>query len=257
MECFFNLTLPDGFTADAVLAHRFDALPELLSRLGLGKNPVLVIVGGAGGMTVDDGRRLKPLFVDVLAPLAQSLDATVLDGGTDAGVMKWMGQARAEIGGTFPLLGVAAVGTVTLPGRANAYAHAALPACRHTHFVFVPGDRWGDESPWLAHIAGLLSTGFGSVTVVINGGETTWWDAFYSIRGRRPTLVVAGSGRTADQLAAALNGEESDPRAAALVASGLLEVVGVGRERAVIDDRIRRLLTDSRLNAAQGFVTGR
>lgn len=257
MQRFFTLTLPDGFAADAVLAHRFDALPELLSGLGLGKGPVLVVVGGAGGMSVDDGRRLQPLFVEVLAPLAQSLDAIVLDGGTDAGVMKWMGEARADIGGTFPLVGVAAVGTVVLPDRANVSAHAALPACGHTHFVFVPGDRWGEESPWMAHIAGLLSAGFGSVTVVINGGETTWWDAFYSIRGRRPTLIFAGSGRTADQLAAALNGEACDSRAAALAASGLLEVIGVGWERAVIDDRIRRLLTDRRLHAAQGFVTGR
>ena len=257
MECFFNLTLPDGFTADAVLAHRFDALPELLSGLGLGKSPVLVVVGGAGGMTDDDDRRLKPLFVEVLAPLAQSLDAIVLDGGTDAGVMKWMGDARAEIGGTFPLIGVAAVGTVILPDRANAYPHAALPACGHSHFLFVPGDLRGGESPWLARTATLLSAGFGSVTVVFNGGETTWWDVFYSVRERRPTLVVAGSGRTADQLAAALDGEESDPRAAALVASGLLEAIGIGRERAVIDDRIRGLLMDRRLNAAQGFVTGR
>jgi len=252
MECCFNLTLPDGFTADAVLAHRFDDLPELLSRLGLDNSHVLVVVGGAGGMTDDDHSRLQPLFVEVLAPLAQSLDATVIDGGTDAGVMRWMGNARAEIGGTFPLVGVAAVGTVVLPDRANLLPHPALPACGHSHFVFVSGNFWGDESPWLARTATALSAGFGSVTVVFNGGETTWWDVFYSVRERRPTLVATGSGRTADQLAAALHGEESDPRAAPLVASGLLEVIGVGRERAVIADRIRRLLVASRHRVLSG-----
>ena len=246
MDDPFEVALAEGFTADATMLHRFDELPGALSVLGLRKSPVLVIVGGAGGMTVDDGRRLKPLFVEVLAPLAQSLDAAVIDGGTDAGVMRWMGEARAEIGGTFPLIGVAAVGTVVLPGHANALIPGALPACGHSHFLFVPGDRWGDESPWLARISSVLSAGFGSVTVVINGGETTWWDVFYSVRERRPTLVVAGSGRTADQLAAALNGEEGDQRAAPLVASGLLEAIGVGRDRAVFADRIRRLLLDSR-----------
>jgi SLOG in TRPM, prokaryote len=245
MEYSFNLTLPDGLAADAVLAYRFDALPDFLNRLGLGKSPVLVVAGGAGGMTDDDYGRLKPLFVDVLAPLAQSLGATVIDGGTDAGVMRWMGEARAEIGGTFPLVGVAAVGTVILPGRENAKPDAALPACGHSHFLFVPGEIWGDESPWLARTATLVSAGFGSVTIVFNGGETTWWDVFYSVREGRPTLVVVGSGRTADQLAGALSGEESDPRAAPLVASGLLEAIGLDWRRAVIADRIRRWLTES------------
>jgi len=252
MESPFDVALPDGATADAIVVRRFDELPAALSRLGLDKSHVLVVVGGAGGMTGDDYSRLQPLFVEVLAPLAQSLDATVIDGGTDAGVIRWMGEARSEISGTFPLIGVAAVGTVVLPGRADVLPHAAVPASHHTHFLLVPGDRWGDESPWLARAAGLLSAGFGSVTVVINGGETTWWDVFYSVRERRPTLVATGSGRTADQLAAALHGKESDSRAAPLVASGLLEAIGVGQERAVIADRIRRLLVARRHRVLSG-----
>ena len=66
-------------------------------------------------MSDADMARLRPLFVETLAPLAEALGAFVVDGGTDAGVMRLMGQAHAETGATFPLIGVAVTGMVALP----------------------------------------------------------------------------------------------------------------------------------------------
>lgn len=74
-----------------------------------------MIVGGAGKMEADSLSRLQRVFTEIIAPLAQTLNATVIDGGTDCGVMQLMGQARHEIAGTFPLIGVSAIGTVILP----------------------------------------------------------------------------------------------------------------------------------------------
>jgi hypothetical protein len=68
----------------------------------------------------------------------------------------------------------------------------------------------------------LTAEGGASVTVLANGGEVAWSDAGESVAAGRPVIVVDGSGRTADVLAAALRGEPADSRAAPLVASGLV-----------------------------------
>jgi hypothetical protein len=136
-----------------------------------------------------------------------------------------MGQARAEAGGTFPLIGVAAEGTVTFPNATNSRSEAWPLEPHHTHFVLVPGSNWGDESPWIARVASILANGLPSVTVLVNGGKIAFEDVSQSIKAGRPVVVIAGSGRTADTLAAALRGEVTDRWASVLVASGLLQAI--------------------------------
>ena len=89
------------------------------------------------------------------------------------------------------------------PGRGPSAENAAEPEPHHTHLVLVPGTSWGDESPWLTHVADALADGRGSVTVVINGGDITYADAAASIDRGRPVVVLAGTGRTADAIAGA------------------------------------------------------
>jgi len=202
-------------------------LPAALAELQLPRaSPVLVLIGGADGLDEPGLARLRPFFDDALAPLAGALDACVVDGGTSAGVMDLMGRARAELGGTFPLVGVAAEGTVTPTGT------AALEP-NHSHVVLVPGTGWGDESPWLADVASQLADQSPSVTVLVNGGEIALDDVNRSVEAGRPVLVLDGSGRVADELAAAL-GDRADgaagkdqQRVKDLAASGLVEAVAL------------------------------
>lgn len=91
--------------------------------------------------------------------------------------------------------------------------------------LLVPGSNWGDESAWIAEVATQLALGKPSVTVLINGGEVTWEDARQSVRAGRLLITVAGSGRTADLIAAGLRGDSSDERAKELIASGLVQLV--------------------------------
>ncbi|MEY3867604.1 MAG: hypothetical protein RLZZ338_1495 [Cyanobacteriota bacterium] len=221
METPFQINFSTGQTANAVMVDNFSDLPNAVQNLGLQKAcPIIVLVGGASGIHDRDMISLRQMFVEVLAPRAQSLGAIVVDGGTDAGIMQLMGNARAQMGGTFPLIGVAAIGTVVLPDTTPMRPDAAALEPNHTHFVLVPGSNWGDESPWLASLASELSQGKPSLTVVINGGEITWQDVEQSIKVGRPVLTIAGSGRTADKIAAALAGKETDERAKDLIASG-------------------------------------
>ena len=179
-----------------------EGLPE---RLGLAPRRCIVLVGGAAGLAPDD--ELPHVFRDVVAEVASSLAATVVDGATDTGVMRLIGRARAETAASFPLVGV-------VPA---ALADDLEP--NHTHVVLVPGSDWGDETPWLAGVATALAGPHASATLVVNGGEITWADAEASVAAGRPVVVLAGSGRTADALAAG-----TDERADRIARSGLLHV---------------------------------
>ncbi|MGZ4604074.1 MAG: hypothetical protein ACXV0U_10820 [Kineosporiaceae bacterium] len=222
-----------GPSAAGVLVHTPDDVPAALAVLDLGHRPVIVVVGGADD--VGDGvlEQLRPLVDEALLPVAAELGAAVVDGGTRSGVMRVLGESRARSAPGVLLLGVAVARTVRLPGLAGSIPDAADLEPHHSHFVLVPGDRWGEESPWLAQVAGAVAGGFPSVTVVLNGGGITVDDVANSVAASRQVIVVGGSGRTADDLAAAVDGEVSTPRLRALATSGLVTVVPVASSEAL------------------------
>lgn len=185
--------------------------------------PVLVLVGGAGGRAGGDLDALVPVLRD-LVPLLDACGAVVVDGGTDVGVMRAVGRARAAAGGTFPLVGVAAEVAVDLD--------AFEP--NHTHLVLVPGDAWGDESPWLADVADVVAGPEPSLTVLVNGGPITFDDAEHSLGRNRPVVVLRGSGRTEDAIA-----ESADERSTAIATSPLTTVLGSDELRTHVERVLR------------------
>lgn len=212
---------------------RREAAPAALAALGLhSPRPVIVLVGGAGGLDDRDAEQLRALFADGVVSAAVRCRAAAIDGGTQSGVMRLLGDAHHAAEATTPLIGVAAVGTVTLPGGPPSDDAAPLEP-HHTHFMLVPGDEWGAEAAWIADIATAMAGGMPSATVLVNGGQIAYDDVERSVRAGRRVLTVAGSGRTADQLAAGLGGDASDPRATALAASGLVRAVPMANPAAV------------------------
>lgn len=187
--------------------------------------PTLVLVGGAGGLDDAALDRLRPLFTDVVVPLAERTRACVLDGGTDAGVMALLGQARTASGAAFPLIGVVAEGTVgATPGPSTVPDGSGLEP-NHTHFVLVPGSAWGDETPWLARVAGVLARDRPSVTILVDGGQIALDDVKESIEAGRPTVVWAGTGRLADTFGPMAEGRGEEERAETLLDSPLVRVI--------------------------------
>ncbi len=195
--------------------------------------PVVVVVGGAGGLPEADENRLAMLFARGIEPVLDRFRAVAVDGGTKAGVMQIAGEARAASGASYPLIGVVVAGKVQLPGRPRTGDHRAVLEPHHSHFVIVPGEEWGEESSWIAYFASLLAQGRPTVTVLLNGGDIAYDDAACSVRERRPVIVVAGSGRTADALASAVQGKPSPARARKLAASGLIRSVPVDQPMAL------------------------
>jgi hypothetical protein len=193
-------------------------LPAALRALNVAVHrPVLVFVGGAGGMT-PDYLAVTAKALECVIPPVDEWQAAIVDGGTDSGVMKVTGRLREAAGGHFPLIGVAAEGTVIVPGT-SARSDAAALEPHHTHVILVPGQAWGDESPWLSRVATAIADGQPSLTLVINGGQITYDDIDHSLHANRPVIVLDGTGRTADAIAAAARGDTADPKAARVAAS--------------------------------------
>ena len=221
-----EVTFSKTHRARAVTVHHPTQLPQAFQHLGLAHPmPSLVLIGGASRISSADQALLRSLFVQVLAPLAETLNAVVIDGGTNSGIMAMMGRARHRLHATFPLLGIAPQGAVALPGQPLPHDEAAPLEPHHTHFILVPGSQWGDESAWIAEAASTLSGHQPSVTILINGGEVTWRDAEENVGAGRPVIAIAGSGRAADALATALEGKITDERARRIVESGLLHAI--------------------------------
>ena len=209
---------------------RLDDGPESVDQVGpvliragiqLGK-PVVVLVGGASGMSTADTATASALFEAALAPALRTTGAILVDGGTNAGVMALAGSARsrASLGGIH--IGVIAAGALAEVGGKDRSSDAVEIEQNHSHVLVVPGADWGDESPWLSRVATVLSDGQPSVTLLVNGGEIAYQDMDLSIEAGRPAIVIAGTGRTADDIAAS---PPATPRARALARSPLVQVI--------------------------------
>jgi hypothetical protein len=184
-----------------------DALDQLGVRRG---RPVVVLVGGAGGMTAGQFGLVRSLLRDLM-PVLIRRGAAVVDGGTDSGVMKAIGELSTD---SVALIGVAAEGSL-----------GGTPLEPHHAHVLVPGESWGDESPWIAEVASVVSGAHPAVTLLVNGGEVTYDDAAQSIDRKRALVVLAGTGRTADTIASAAAGLVDEPRAASIAAAHFTHVV--------------------------------
>jgi hypothetical protein len=149
-----NIEFDNGNRAIVAFPENFEELPLLLQQVGL-KNPkpVLVLAGGAGGMSENDLEKLSQFFRKVLVPVIEKTGAVLLDGGTDSGVMQLLGQARNECAATFPALGVTPACFAKIPGQNSFTSRAKALEPHHTHFALVPGKEWGDEITWMSRLA--------------------------------------------------------------------------------------------------------
>ena len=220
-------------------------IADTLADIGLGAaKPTLVLIGGASQISKSDYRLIQSLFADVISPLADKLGCYVVDGGTDAGIIRLIGQARRATQATFPLVGITPVDLLDLPNFPAAEEDSAPLEANHTHCIAVPGRSWGDESAWMAKIATLLAGDRPSVVLLINGGSITWKDAAANAAVGRQILVLEGSGRAADLLVDTLKGKStSDERALALAGSGLLEAVSLCQGAKALSEKLTAKLS--------------
>ena len=189
-----QIDLKHGVIVGAANIADNNEITEALNQLGIPHpKTVIVLVGGAGGIGFLDKFPMRKA-VGVVAKLAEETDSVVVDGGTQAGIMTEIGKQRKKNKYTFPLVGVV---FETLIMKEEA---ASILDANHTHFFLIPGDDWGDESGWISKIASHIAGDHESITVLINGGNISRQDVEYSLMENRPTFVMRGTGRMADEI---------------------------------------------------------
>jgi hypothetical protein len=216
------------------------AIPELQL---VGNYPVIVLIGGGIDEQQADVTRQA---VQTIARIAEDMNAAIICGGTDMGVMAEIGQVRWQNRYKFPLIGVAPEALVTWPGGPHSTKFLWWGNQRwqlapyYSHFILVPGSQFGDESPWIVDIATILSKGHQSVTILINGGEVSRKDIELSLENVRPVIALSHTGRLADELARQPNRHKLITIVPANVEQRIVEVV-----QAALSVNVRSVPTQS------------
>ena len=189
-----QISLKRGVNVGAVNITDNNEIPEALTQLDIPHpKTAIVLVGGAGGIGFLDKFPMRKA-VAIVAQLAEETGSVVLDGGTQAGIMTEIGVQRKKHKYTFPLIGV------VFDSLLMEEDPKSILDANHTHFFLIPGDDWGDESGWISKIATAIAGDNKSLTVLINGGNISRQDVEYSLLANRPTFVMRGTGRMADEI---------------------------------------------------------
>ena len=93
------------------------------------------------------------------------------------------------------VIGVVPAGKIDSPDGTALEPH-------HTDIVMVPGDEWGDETSTMLALCRELDQRGPVVVLIAGGGDQTMIEIEGHLADRRPVVVLPGSGRAADQVAA-------------------------------------------------------
>jgi len=180
---------------------------------------LLSVTGGAQDFKMLSSK-LEQVFTRGIIRAAQSTDAWIVTGALDAGVMKFVGDAMRSQGvDDVPCIGIATYKKVThyetlksgpevsnySKQRPNSDQSGALNP-DHTHFILVDSDAdsWGQEIGFRTALEDHLIRNWGIpiVLIVVNGGPGTLDTIVQGVQKGFPIVIVEGSGRCADALAA-------------------------------------------------------
>jgi hypothetical protein len=184
---------------------------------------VLLLAGGAGRIPQELMGRLAPLFSTIAGALVEA-GTTVIDGGTQAGVMKLIGEALAKAGRTAPHIGVLPAYAEVDPSGEHA---EQILEPNHSHFVLIESEQWGIESKTISELVTHLSSRAPSLVLLVNGGEIALQDIEWNINDGREVIVLGGSGRLCDEISTVVLNPyiKSRPRIERLIKSGYITLI--------------------------------
>lgn len=239
-----NIQFPER-QAKAVVATYQTRGSSLPADLGLdGVNSFVLITGSAQDFAPEIQDRLKRLFNMGIVPAVVSSNSVVIDGATNGGIMKLLGQSLTDRNPDTPLIGFAPKDKVDFEITGNADKTPLEP--HHTHFVLTPGDDFGGETRLMFEFAEALLSGeqadapvyrlqfwkkpaqtakVKGVCLVIGGGDVARREVARAVQLNLSVIVVSGSGGLADEITAAYKTRSSipsDPLLAQIITDGEL-----------------------------------
>jgi hypothetical protein len=205
---------------------------EILEALGFSTLPngVISISGGAKQYPRKVEEDTVSLVEEVIVPLVYEHGLLVIDGGTEAGIMKITGEVLRRARYRYPiiigdgeetireqppdfqdprLLGFVPEPKVTYPGVERPLENHACLDPNHVYFVMVRDARdWGEEVECMFSFVEYLATQkqIPVINIVANGGRITIQEVYHAVRQGQPVVVLEGSERAAEVIIAALDG---------------------------------------------------
>ncbi len=200
---------------------------KIIEELRSKADAVIILSGGAAKISEESKARLLELF-RALSIVGNKIRLVVGDGGTNEGIMMAAGKQRTN----YELLGIAPKTNISFdhslpfdsqnPPR-DAEGNPLYEAePNHTHYITIKNSPWldeqkgygwkpdwtqfGSETEAMYKVFGQISEGKPSVTIVANGGGITLDEVQRNIEQKRIMIVISGSGRAADIIAAIKNG---------------------------------------------------
>jgi hypothetical protein len=181
------------------------------------------------GETSDDpgfpADEVRLALTAVIGELSRLPGPVIVSGGTDAGVFALLGDVVADLGFPGPVIGVVPAGKIDKPEGTPLEPH-------HTDIVMVPGDDWGDETPTMLALCRELDRRGPVVALIAGGGEQTLIEIDGHLADRRPLLVLAGTGRAADEMTGRM------PVAESVMVTDVGGVAHDGRWRLVLREEV-------------------
>ena len=213
------------------------------SRQTLGINvpsPVLAVIGTTTDLDSALDAQLLPAVLAAVDVVARSR-AVFVTGGTDAGVFHLLRMAIA-VASSSPagVVGVAPDGLISTDDTPASPDRVDVDPGL-TALVRVKGEHWGDETPMLSRVVTELAAPGRAAVLLLGGGDGARVEVREHLRQRRPIVVLGGSGRLADEIAAGIAGRD-DEELGALLASGDVRIVPLSAGPDALRDRLGAIL---------------
>src|SRR5262245_24787129 len=206
-------------------------------------SPVILVIGGAANLDAGVVAALLPLFERGLLRAASAVGATILDGGTDAGVMSAVGQAKGATGSAATLVGVAPATKVTYPNDDRQAKGTTSLEPNHDAVILARAADYGGETALLFEVLDVVMGSQPAVVVVAGGGDVTEKELTLAAKRRLPIVAISGSGGVADQLiAAAAADDTAEGPLAEIAATADISDIPLDADPSDLQRRLARIL---------------
>lgn len=197
-----TLVFPSGQQARALEVMPSVSVQDLSDWLNLPEFRFCVAVhGSAVAIPAEKEERVISFLQQSLIRFAEDNQALIGDGATDTGVTRLVGEAYHRAKATFPLVGVSVRHAIHYPDESRASENQWPLNPHHPYFVLVDAEQFGMESFMLVGMA--RARGSYGLALVIGGGGIVRSEVEMHARLGTPVIALKGTGRYADELAAA------------------------------------------------------
>jgi hypothetical protein len=211
----FPIKFPTGQVAQAIEICKLSSPQDVASYIQTIESVrgVMPVSGGAYDYPTDVIEPTSRLIRELLH-LAFEHNIMLIDGGTNTGVMKIIGENylfcknKMQQFSPPPVIGFSPKNKVYIPGITTNMDGLAPLDNNHPYFVLInDAQDWGEEVNSMFALVDHISSRVPSLALVANGGLTTLIEVCHSVEKKRQIVVLEGTKRAAMLIVSTLRGD--------------------------------------------------